>query len=101
MFRRVTNMVLSVSFAFLASIFPPAANTMMRILNPQWEWLDVTDDVCAILWDFNYAVNFYLYVITGRVVRVELLQMMKCGGGGSESRKPDGVYSLQRSSEAV
>ena len=45
MFRRVTNMVLSVSFAFLASIFPPAANTMMRILNPQWEWLDVTDDV--------------------------------------------------------
>lgn len=73
-------MVLSVSFAFLASIFPPAANTMMRILNPQWEWLDVIDDVCAILWDFNYAINFYLYVITGRVVRLELLQMMKCGG---------------------
>ena len=40
----------------------------MRILNPQWEWLDVTDDVWSILWDFNYAVNFYLYVITGRVV---------------------------------
>ena len=44
-FRLVTNVVLFVSIAFLASIFPPAANGLMRILNPQWEWLDVTDDV--------------------------------------------------------
>ena len=102
-FRRVTNVVLFVSIAFLASIFSPAANTMMRILNPQWEWLDITDDVCSILWDFNYAVNFYLYVITGRVVRVELLQMMKCGAEDSESRKRvhTGVYSVQMTSEAV
>ena len=96
-------MVLFVSIAFLASIFPQAANGLMRILNPQWEWLDVIDDVCAILWDFNYAINFYLYVITGRVVRVELLQMMKCGGGDSESRKRvhTSVCSVQMTSESV
>ena len=99
-FRRVTNMVLSVSFAFLATVFPQAANAMMRIVRPTWQWLDVTDDVCAILWDFNYAVNFYLYVITGRNVRAELRQMLRCGGGPKETERSS-VCTAQRSNPSV
>nr|KAG5692466.1 hypothetical protein BaRGS_005012 [Batillaria attramentaria] len=89
-------MVLSVSFAYLATVFPQAANAMMRIVNPRWLWLDVTDDVCAILWDVNYAINFYLYVITGRSVRAELGQMLGCRVAAGEKVKEQASITQQQ-----
>ncbi|BFZ22165.1 hypothetical protein BsWGS_25204 [Bradybaena similaris] len=77
-FKRVTNMVLAVSLAFLATVFPQASNSMMKISNPQWAWLQITDDLTAILLDINYAINFYIYVITGKSIRRELRSLFLC-----------------------
>ncbi|XP_005109787.1 uncharacterized protein LOC101859820 [Aplysia californica] len=88
-FRRVTNMIIAVSVAFLATVFPQAANALMTINHPTWAWLRVSDDVTAILWELNYAINFYLYIITGRSVRREIMQILSCGRGQTkgEDRK--------------
>ncbi|CAG5131780.1 unnamed protein product [Candidula unifasciata] len=77
-FKRVANMVLAVLLAFLATVFPQACNVMMQINNPHWAWLKTTDDLTAILMDVNYAINFYLYIITGKSMRREVRNLFPC-----------------------
>ncbi|CAG5131781.1 unnamed protein product [Candidula unifasciata] len=88
-FKRVTNMVLAVSLAFLATVFPQASNVMMKISNPQWAWLKITDDLTAILLDVNYAINFYLYVITGKSMRREVRNLFPCCRQSKETRSTE------------
>ena len=42
--------------------------------------------ICHKVWYMNNAVNFYLYCITGRRFRSDLMEMFKSGNGGGQSK---------------
>lgn len=77
-FPCILPQVLAVSVAFLATVFPKASNVLMKISNPHWAWLQTSDDLATICWDLNYAINFYLYVITGKSMRREIRNLCGC-----------------------
>ena len=78
-FRQTTFMCLAVSVAFFVCVTP---NFALLIGRPYWaaavsdrSALNVTDAVNNILLYANHSINFFLYCLTGKVFRKELVDM--------------------------
>ncbi|XP_046352294.2 FMRFamide receptor-like [Haliotis rufescens] len=75
---RVTTMLVTVSLTFFILVLPNALMALLLALRSDWGFLRVAVDPAAFLWDLNFAINFYLYVITGDNVRTEAREMFSC-----------------------
>ncbi|XP_046579787.1 FMRFamide receptor-like [Haliotis rubra] len=75
---RVTTMLVTVSLTFFILVLPNALMALLLALRPDWGILRAAVDPAAFLWDLNFAINFYLYVITGGNVRTEAKEMFSC-----------------------
>ena len=78
-FRQTIFMCLAVSVAFFVCVTP---NFALLIGRPYWKAavsdrsaLNVTDAVNNLLLYTNHSINFFLYCMTGKVFRKELLNM--------------------------
>lgn len=72
----MTFTLLCVSLAFLLLVMPNALLVLALGLRPDWSALQPLLDPLALLWDGNFAVNFYLYVFAGASFRAEVLRML-------------------------
>ena len=69
----------------------------IRICNMKWHYyISITHDIFDLLTNFNYGINFYLYIISGKHIRNELIRTFKHSKFGSTISEPNGKY--QRSS---
>ncbi|CAF3879752.1 unnamed protein product [Rotaria sordida] len=51
---------------------------VFRICNAKWEYyIFITHDIFDLLTNFNYGINFYLYIISGKHIRNELIRIFK------------------------
>ena len=80
--RRVTLSLLCVSLAFLLLVMPNALLVLALGLRPDWSSLQPLLDPLALLWDGNFAINFYLYVFAGANFRSEVFRMLGWAKGG-------------------
>ncbi|XP_064622661.1 putative olfactory receptor 10J6 [Lineus longissimus] len=77
--RKVTYMLLSVSCSFLVLVFPNAL--VVLLIGLRQDWAPVLGQVLeplALLWDINFGINFYIYVLSGKEVRNEVKDMFGC-----------------------
>lgn len=52
--------------------------TAVRICNVKWQYyISLTHDIFDLLTNFNYGINFYLYIISGQHIRNELIYAFK------------------------
>ncbi|CAG5131782.1 unnamed protein product [Candidula unifasciata] len=89
-FKRATNMWLFLDFFLLSSCLPNEAVISHEVVvsreavfvfqNEVISHERVSDDVTDVLLDLNYAINFYLYVITGKSMRREIRSLFGCLG---------------------
>lgn len=87
--RKVTLTLLSVSLAFLVLVMPNALLVLTLGLRPEWNGLLPFADPFALLWDANFASNFYMFIITGAHFRAELFLMVGCTKGSKSQPSPD------------
>lgn len=51
---------------------------VLKICNPKWQYyLHINHDIFDLLTNFNYGINFYLYIISGKHIRSELIRAFK------------------------
>ncbi|CAF0945418.1 unnamed protein product [Adineta ricciae] len=52
--------------------------TVFRICNVKWQYyIHISHDIFDLLTNFNYGINFYLYIISGKHIRNELVRAFK------------------------
>jgi len=69
----------------------------IRICNTKWQYyISITHDIFDLLTNFNYGINFYLYIISGKHIRKELIYTFKHRPFRSVKNERNGKY--QRSS---
>lgn len=69
----------------------------IRTCNMKWNYyISITHHIFDLLTNFNYGINFYLYIISGKHIRNELIRAFKHSKFGSTISEPNGRY--QRSS---
>jgi hypothetical protein len=69
----------------------------IRICNTKWQYyISITHDIFDLLTNFNYGINFYLYIISGKHIRKELIYTFKHKPFRSAINEHNGKY--QRSS---
>jgi hypothetical protein len=52
--------------------------SVLNICNFKWHYyLHISHDIFDLLTNFNYGINFYLYIISGKHIRNELIQTFK------------------------
>jgi hypothetical protein len=86
-FRQTIVMCLSISFVFLFTTLP---SIVLVIGRPYWKpsddpvpRYDVTKAIINQMAYINHSINFWLYCLTGRAFRHELLVMLGCNKPGS------------------
>ena len=68
-----------------------------RICNIKWQYyIFITHDIFDLLTNFNYGINFYLYIISGKHIRNELIRTLKHSPFRSKNGEHNG--KLNRSS---
>ncbi|KAK2148109.1 hypothetical protein LSH36_515g01063 [Paralvinella palmiformis] len=76
---QMTIMCLSASFAFLVCVAP---SIVLLIGRPYWQdtsWYSIVKDINNQLVYVNHSINFFLYCLTGKRFRHELMRMCRCG----------------------
>jgi hypothetical protein len=69
----------------------------IRICNTKWQYyISITHDIFDLLTNFNYGINFYLYIISGKHIRNELIYTFKHSKFSSAMNEPHDKH--QRSS---
>jgi hypothetical protein len=52
--------------------------SVLNICNVKWQYyLHISHDIFDLLTNFNYGINFYLYIISGKHIRNELIRTFK------------------------
>ena len=84
---QMSLMCLSASFCFLICITP---SILLRIGKPYWandsetgernRWYDIAKAIATQLTYVNHSVNFFLYCLSGKRFRRELVCVLKCMG---------------------
>ncbi|XP_074655734.1 C5a anaphylatoxin chemotactic receptor 1-like [Tubulanus polymorphus] len=90
--QRITVMLMVVSFAFVALLFPTNLLILTGSLNPALAaQLMAYQDLLKFLYIINNVINFYLYIICGRDVRNAAIDLFRCDSanlsGSSSSSK--------------
>jgi hypothetical protein len=63
----------------------------IRICNTKWQYyISITHDIFDLLTNFNYGINFYLYIISGKHIRNELIYTFKHSKLSSTINEPNG-----------
>jgi hypothetical protein len=71
--------------------------SVLNVCNFKWQYyLHISHDIFDLLTNFNYGINFYLYIISGKHIRNELIRTFKHASLRSKSSAQNGKY--QRSS---
>lgn len=71
--------------------------SVFNICNFKWQYyLHISHDIFDLLTNFNYGINFYLYIISGKHIRNELIRTFKHASLRSKSSVDNQKY--QRSS---
>ena len=66
----------------------------IRICNTKWQYyISITHDIFDLLTNFNYGINFYLYIISGKHIRNELIYTFKHAKLNSTTHGPNGKRS--------
>ena len=80
--QRITLMLLSVSFVFCALIAPVSFHYILhKTSRPSLTYVYLINLDCL-----NHAVNFVLYVLTGKKFRTELLNKLRCKKKNQQQR---------------
>ena len=96
--RQVTVMLLTVSLVFVVLILP---NCIFFIVKTYWSWRETMQGIAQyylvyqivfLLSDLNHAVNFYLYMLSGRKFRQKFAQIICCRKTRPR-RNPQSYYS--------
>ncbi|CAF1056260.1 unnamed protein product [Adineta steineri] len=75
------------SLDVIKSIYIP----VLRICNPRWQYyLHINHEIFDLLTNFNYGINFYLYIISGKHIRNELVRAFKHSSLRSKSSGRNG-----------
>lgn len=77
--QRVSLMLLTVTFTFFVLLVPNALFVLISAVLPGWNPPVIIADLANLSFDLNYAINFYLYVFTGKHIRDEFKTMLKRG----------------------
>jgi hypothetical protein len=56
-------------------------------------YMQVTHEIFDLLTNFNYGINFYLYIISGKHIRNELVRAFKYSSFRSKSSVQNGKYA--------
>ncbi|XP_013388761.1 uncharacterized protein LOC106157601 [Lingula anatina] len=84
--KRVTYMLLMVSVAFIILVMPNALLGLILTIRVDWiPHLVMLAPPFNLLWDINFSINFFIYVISGVEVRRELRGMCCSPCRGSEA----------------
>lgn len=80
---RISRMLVIVSSIYLLLHVPGSSLEIikfmsvhaLRICNTKWQYyIAITEHMFDLLTNFNYAINFYLYIISGKHIRREFLR---------------------------
>ncbi|CAF0989210.1 unnamed protein product [Adineta steineri] len=65
--------------------------SVLKICNPKWQYyLIINNEIFDLLTNFNYGINFYLYIISGKHIRNELVRAFKHSSLRSKSSGRNG-----------
>lgn len=71
-----------------------------HLCNPKWQYyIFITHDIFDLLTNFNYGINFYLYIISGKHIRNELMRTFRSRSFRSTTSEHNGKF--QRSSYLI
>ncbi len=67
--------------------------SVFKICNFKWHYyINISHDIFDLLTNFNYGINFYLYIISGKHIRNELIRTFKHASLCSESSSENSKY---------
>jgi hypothetical protein len=67
--------------------------SVFNICNVKWQYyLHISHDIFDLLTNFNYGINFYLYIISGKHIRNELVRAFKHSSLRSKSSVRNGKH---------
>jgi hypothetical protein len=67
--------------------------SVFNICNVKWQYyLHISHDIFDLVTNFNYGINFYLYIISGKHIRNELIRAFKHSPLSSKSSVHNGKY---------
>jgi hypothetical protein len=67
--------------------------SVFKICNTRWQYyIYVTHHVFDLLTNFNYGINFYLYIISGKHIRNELIRAFRKSSCRSTMKKQQSKY---------
>ncbi|CAF3604855.1 unnamed protein product [Rotaria sordida] len=67
--------------------------SVLRICNYKWQYyLLISHEIFDLLTNFNYGINFYLYIISGKHIRNELIRTFKHSSSRSKSSTQNCKY---------
>jgi hypothetical protein len=104
--HKISRMLVIVSSIYLILHVPGSASEIMKfmfihvfkICNKRWQYyIYLTHDIFDLLTNFNYGINFFLYIISGKHIRNELIRTFR---GVKRRASTDSYYPghYQRSS---
>ncbi|CAF1138143.1 unnamed protein product [Rotaria sp. Silwood1] len=102
---KISRMLVILSTIYLLLHVPGSTLEIMKfmfvnvfhICNAKWEYyIFITHDIFDLLTNFNYGINFYLYIISGKHIRNELIRTFKNSSFHSTINEHNGKF--QRSS---
>lgn len=102
---KISRMLVIVSTVYLLLHVPGSSLDIIKFIyasilgvcNMQWYYyIKLTDQIFDLLTNVNYGINFYLYVISGKHIRNELLRAFRRFSDRSSWKNPHGHF--QRSS---
>jgi hypothetical protein len=68
--------------------------SVLKICNFKWHYyLHISHDIFDLLTNFTYGINFYLYIISGKHIRNELIRTFKHASVCSRSTVQNGKYN--------
>jgi hypothetical protein len=67
--------------------------SVFKICNIRWQYyIYITHDIFDLLTNFNYGINFYLYIISGKHIRNELVRTFKHASFPSATNGQNGRF---------
>ena len=98
---KISRMLVLVSSIYLLLHVPGSTFEIMkfmfvnvfRICNAKWEYhISITHDIFDLLTNVNYGINFYLYIISGKHIRNELIRTFKYASSRSTNNRQRGKF---------
>jgi hypothetical protein len=98
---KISRMLVIVTSVYLLLHLPGSSFDVIKsryneiwICNSKLQYyIQITDDILDLLTNFNYGINFYLYIISGKHIRNELIRLLKFSSFRSKSSIHNGKHA--------